>query len=484
MLRLMLLMLLAFTSAAQAQVAAHCSAPPTLEALIADMGQQNLGGEIAFWGSGQTQVNLLLAGAAQLALQSLRASTQAEASAEIRALVADMGRRLDLPLPQGGPLLPSLRPQTADLAMVSDILTQLQVMEPWVDVPFSLALQPDLGLPLEEFRALWAQTRAYSRDAGALAYIRENDLILPRAIRSEQRFRPAIDADAWQVEALVQAILAGEITWARAENIAWGWLKAGDRIRLQAFALALKADLLALRQGFVGATPDFEQLEPFSGYFTAWQRWEDLTARLLVMLGLRAEVPQQFYHQSLSIGLGETEPNVSAIDASLLYAAWHASGYQSANAALDIFQSQRTAQDLRRTQDLYVFLQVLDQGRDLGMARLTRILENIERGQNARWLGGPLLMESFVALEMAPEALRAAQVAAQSEAGLSAPFAYVTPLVRIGNIELAQQVLSIFHTQACSRVAVRSERTYSWIEWLPLTAATQWRVPVSRFDGI
>ena len=93
-------------------------------------------------------------------------------------------------------------------------------------------------------------------------------------------------------------------------------------------------------------------------------------------------------------------------------------------------------------------------------------------------------MEAFIALNRREEALRAAEVSASIEPGFAAPYAYVIPLIRIGEIELARDVLSRFHQAACSDIEARSDRTYSWIDWLPLVAAAHWQVPVSRFDGI
>ena len=46
---------------ARAQIADHCRANPTLEALVADMVAQNLSGDLAFWQADMTQVHLLLA---------------------------------------------------------------------------------------------------------------------------------------------------------------------------------------------------------------------------------------------------------------------------------------------------------------------------------------------------------------------------------------------------------------------------------------
>lgn len=469
---------------ARAQVAAHCGADLTLDTLIADMTSQNLSGEIAFWGAGQTKVNLLLANAGQMALAGLESSSEEEASPEVRTLVEDFERAHDLPIPDGGPLIPSLRPKTADVAQVEELLTRLQVMEPWVDVPFSLDLEPDLGLELAEFRALWAQARAYARDEAALTYVRENNLIVPRAIRAPDRFRAAVDADRWDVEALMAGIVEGELTWVAAENIVWGWLKAGDRIRMQAFARALTQLLLTLREDFVADRPNFEALEPFSGYFSSWQRWEDLDARLLLMLGQRDDIPLSFFHQTLTLGFGETEPNIAAYDASQLFAGWFASGYQTVGSGLDLVAAQRSAQDLRRSQDMFLFLQVLSQGKTLGEEKLTTILEDMEQANGARWLGGPLLQDAFIGLGLHDKAVRAAEIAAKNQASLAAPFAYVTPQIRIGEIDLAREILAVFHREACNRVALNSERTYSWIEWLPLTSAAYWRVPVSRFDGI
>lgn len=471
-------------SPVQAQVAAHCAAAPTLEGLIDDMTAQNLGGLVGFWDSGQTQVSLLLANANQQASESLNATQGAEAAADLRDMVARIQMDYDLPLPMGGPLLPTLRPKTADVQAIEDGLARLQRLEAWVDVPFNLELEPDLGIDLAEFRALWAQSRAYAGDQAALAYVRDNDLIVPRAIRMPERFRPDRLAMNQSAEDLLAAVLTGEVTWVAAENTVWGWLRQGDRIRAQGFALALKDELLLLRQDFVGGRPNFEALEPFSGYFTSWQRWEDMAARLLLMLGQRSEVPASFFHQTLTLGLGETEPNIAALDASQLFAAWHNSGYGVAARADTVLASQREPADIRRAQDMYAFFQVLVRGDALGQAHLMRLLEDAESGPNARWIGGPLLMEAFFDLGLEAEALRAAAVAAKAETGLSSPYSYVTPLIRIGEIEQARDVLAIFHREACSRVALRSGRAYSWIEWLPLTAATDWRVPVSRFDGI
>ena len=471
-------------SSAQAQVAAHCAAAPTLEGLIDDMAAQNLGGPVGFWDSGQTQVNLLLANANQQASESLNATQGAEAAPDLRDMVARIQVDYDLPLPIGGPVLPTLRSRTADVQAIEEELLRLQRLEAWVDLPFSLELEPDLGIDLAEFRALWAQARTYSGDQAALAYVRDHDLIVPRAIRIPERFRPDRRALNQSADALLAAVLAGEVTWVAAENRVWGWLRAGNRIRAQAFALALKEELLILRQDFVGGRPNFETLEPFSGYFTSWQRWEDLTARLLLMLGQRREIPTSFFHQTLTLGLGETEPNIAALDASQLFAAWHNGGYGVAGRADGLLASQRKAADIRRAQDIYAFFQVLVRGKSLGQAHLMRLLQDAETDPSARWIGGPLLMEAFFDLGLEAEALRAAAVAAKAEAGLSAPYAYVTPLIRIGEIGQARAVLAIFHREACSRIALRSGRAYSWIEWLPLTAAAHWRVPVSRFDGI
>ena len=470
---------------ARAQIADHCRANPTLEALVADMVAQNLSGDLAFWQADMTQVHLLLADVGAMVLAELRTLDADPVAQDVRDLIEGLEARFDLPLPAGGPLLPNLKPQSPDLRAVEEILDHLSGLHGRIDRPFDRADSlSDVHLSHAAAQALWAQARAYARDPQALAYVAEQGLILPHALWVSERFRVAPDAVTWTAQAVHDAILDGELTWVAAENIVWGWFQAGDRIRVQAFAQDLRGSLLRLRNDFIAGRPDFEAVEPFSGYFSSWQRWEDLSARLLLMLGQRGDVPPAFFHQTIALGFGETEPNIAALDASQLFALWHASGYQAIEDLGQALIAQRSAQDVRQAADMMAFFQVLVRGADLGTGRLTGLLERAETTPNARWFGGPVLMEAFLILGEPELALRAAEVAAGAQTNLDAPYAYVTPLIRIGQVDLAQQVLAAFHRQACSRIAQRSDRTYSWIDWMPLISALEWRIPVSRLDGV
>ena len=470
---------------ANAQVASHCQARPTLRSLIADMVAQNLSSDLAFWSADMTQVHLLLSDSGQLVLEELRIQSPNYLNQDMRDLIRSLEARFDLPLPEGGPLLPTLKSLSPDIAQVSTLINRLNLLQERVDFTFDPRdLFEDITIDVRSARALWAQARAYAQDEAALAFVEQQGLILPRAVRLTERFRVAPDAMSWHGPALLDAIMSGHMTWVSAENIVWGWFQAGDRIRIQSFAQAFKEALLRLRADFVAGRPNFNVDEPFSGYFSSWQRWEDLSARLLLMIGQRGAIPAVFFHQTFVLGLGESEPNVAALDASQLFTIWYSGGYQPLDGFGEALIAHRSDDDVRKTQDMIAFFQVLVLGSALGRDRLIDLLERFETLPEVRWLGGPLLMEAFLALDERDLALRAAEVSAATQVHSDAPYAYVIPLVRTGQIALARAVLEAFHRQACSRLSGRSNRTYGWIDWLPLMAALEWRIPVSRLNGI